>query len=389
MEDPPEQPAVPETPVGPRTLEFRFVGTGSEYFRIWIVNLVLTIFTVGLYYPFAKVRKLTYFHANTEIGGYPLSFHGDPKRMLRGYLIVGLSMGLYTLLSRISPIATIAALVVLTLAWPTLWHAALRFRLGNTGWLGLRGRFLGTRAGAYATLLPASFPSFLFVVAATLQGPAAGDHPQVPGPLYWITLLALVVATPWMLWVAKRYQHNHFAFAGERSEFSLKLGSVFGLGLRGFGVSMIASFLCVALLIAVVMLAGAQGSGAKGPQGFAATALSMAAFVVAFQIVMYPWFVARMQNAVWNHTQSQHFKTFSRLRARSLAWLNLKNWVLIVLTLGFYFPFAAIRTLKLRVEAMSLETRIDPEQLVSTETPGEIDAAGDAASDLMGFDVGL
>ena len=38
-----------------------FTASGSEYFRIWIVNLLLTLGTLGLYYPWARVRKLRYF----------------------------------------------------------------------------------------------------------------------------------------------------------------------------------------------------------------------------------------------------------------------------------------------------------------------------------------
>jgi hypothetical protein len=47
----------------PQRLKVEFTGSGSEYFRIWIVNLLLTIVTLSLYRPFAKARRLAYFHA--------------------------------------------------------------------------------------------------------------------------------------------------------------------------------------------------------------------------------------------------------------------------------------------------------------------------------------
>ena len=43
--------------------QLSFTGTGSEYFRIWIVNLLFTILTLGIYSAWAKVRKLRYFYA--------------------------------------------------------------------------------------------------------------------------------------------------------------------------------------------------------------------------------------------------------------------------------------------------------------------------------------
>src|SRR5690348_9519846 len=55
-----------------RRLSIRFSGGGGEYFRIWIVNLLLTIVTLSLYYPWAKVRKLRYFYGNTVVDGQPL-----------------------------------------------------------------------------------------------------------------------------------------------------------------------------------------------------------------------------------------------------------------------------------------------------------------------------
>jgi uncharacterized membrane protein YjgN (DUF898 family) len=47
--------------------QLRFTGSGAEYFGIWIVNLVLTIVTVGIYSAWAKVRRLQYFYRHTEL----------------------------------------------------------------------------------------------------------------------------------------------------------------------------------------------------------------------------------------------------------------------------------------------------------------------------------
>ena len=40
----------------PRTLAPSFTGDGKEYFRIWVVNLLLTLATFGIYSAWAKVR---------------------------------------------------------------------------------------------------------------------------------------------------------------------------------------------------------------------------------------------------------------------------------------------------------------------------------------------
>jgi Bacterial protein of unknown function (DUF898) len=84
----------PDTKISSHPIEFS--ASGSEYFRIWIVNLLLIVVTLGLYLPWARVRKLKYFYGNTRVDGDALDFHGDPKKMLRGMLLVGVFFALYS-----------------------------------------------------------------------------------------------------------------------------------------------------------------------------------------------------------------------------------------------------------------------------------------------------
>src|SRR6187402_1366842 len=81
--------AVAETAEPRRVLfPFEFRGDGGEYFRIWIVNLLLTIVTLGIYSAWAKVRRLRYFYGNTYLDGHSFEFHGRPLAILKGRLIV-------------------------------------------------------------------------------------------------------------------------------------------------------------------------------------------------------------------------------------------------------------------------------------------------------------
>ncbi len=77
---PPQPP-----PHAPQPLHFN--GNGAEYFGIWIVNLLLTIVTLGIYSAWAKVRRLQYFYRHTELAGSSFDFHGSPIRILIGRLI--------------------------------------------------------------------------------------------------------------------------------------------------------------------------------------------------------------------------------------------------------------------------------------------------------------
>src|SRR5271167_2635068 len=72
-----------------------FSGRGAEYFGIWIVNLLLTIITLGIYSAWAKVRRLKYFYRHTELAGSSFDFHGSPTKILIGRAIALLMLLAY------------------------------------------------------------------------------------------------------------------------------------------------------------------------------------------------------------------------------------------------------------------------------------------------------
>ncbi|TXT40622.1 MAG: hypothetical protein FD135_1048, partial [Comamonadaceae bacterium] len=190
-------------------LEIEFTGSGSEYFRIWIVNLLLTVVTLTLYLPWARARRLRYFMGNTLVGGQPLGFHGESGKMFKGYLLVLVFFGLYSVAGNISPTAGFIALLAVVGLWPALFKSSLQFRLGNTSWRSLRFGFDGSLGGAYAAMLPLFIPALILVGAQTLGVDV--KHP----PQWYVTVsavvgLSVIVVSPWLFWNLKQYQHNHY-----------------------------------------------------------------------------------------------------------------------------------------------------------------------------------
>ena len=386
---------------GEHRLRISFVGSGSEYFRIWIVNLLLTLVTLGLYYPFAKVRRLRYFHGATEVGGHPLSFHADPWKMLRGYLLVVVLFAAYGVAGQFSAVAGLVAFCIIAALWPALWHSSLRFRLANTGWRGLRLHFTGSRGGAYVALAPGFA---LVLVASTALLPAGDAEPGTPaqelGPGFWLVALLpllMALATPALLWLMRRYQQGHLALGAEETRFEVGMGRFYGLGLRVLGLTMLAAF--VAGLLAALLAFGSGMGGNAGGAGGAGEPPSLANLLfmlvpvlvvfVVFQAAIGPYLISRLQNLVWNGTRSAHLRFESALRFRALAALTLRNWLLIVITLGLYFPFAAVATARLRLQAVALVSTLHPDALFSQVERMSESAAGDAAADIAGIDLGL
>lgn len=383
----------------PRRLKVEFTGSGSEYFRIWIVNLLLTIVTLSLYRPFAKARRLAYFHGNTLVGGQPLGFHGNPWKMLRGYLLM-LSFGVvYALGSQFSPIAALVAVGSFVLLWPALWRASLQFRLANTSWRGLRMGFTGSLGGAYMTMLPGVLPWLGFVGAVFLMKPGA-DAAEAAAPatppdaalaLIGLSFVAMLALMPLSLAWLKRYQHNHYTYAGQRSQLDTGAGSFYGYVFKVIGVSLLVTVVSVVLIaILMFLVAGAGALTDMGPQAaMLAGVLGGLVFYGLYFVFTMPYAQSRLQNLVWGHTRSQSLRFGSALKMLPLGLLTLKNLVLVILTLGLYWPFAAVASARMRLQAVGIDLDGDITQWQASQTSGQNDATGDAAGDFFGIDMGL
>ena len=385
-------------PAAANTLEIAFTGSGSEYFRIWIVNLLLTLVTLGIYYPWAKVRRLRYFHGNTLVGGRPLGFHADPKKMLKGYLLVGVLLALYSVAGNFHAVAGLVAFVAVMLIWPALLKSSMQFRLANTSWRGLRFRFTGDLRGAYAAMLPLFVPALCLVAAGTF----VPDQEQPPMWYLYVSgsvMVGLVVVSPWLFQRLKAYQHNHYALASQHTRFHATIGMFYKLFAEVLVVYLAISVVLGVVLtlaafvgIAVLGLSGnpfTQGENAKSMWLMAATVFGFIALTLLFVSLIKPYVVTRLQNLVWAQTQTEDIRIHSRLKARSMVWLSIKNWFLVVFTLGLYWPFAAIARARMQLEAVSVASRIDLDALVSHARSHEGEAAGDAAGDLFGLDIGF
>ncbi|MDO9434250.1 YjgN family protein [Hydrogenophaga sp.] len=380
-------------------LDIRFTGSGSEYFRIWIVNLLLTLVTFTLYVPFARARRIAYFQNNTLVGGDPLGFHADPWKMFRGYLLV-LLLGLgYWAVSKFLPGLTWLAVVVFMVLWPALWRASLQFRLRNTSWRGVRLSFQGDLKSAYLSMLPFFLPALVFVLflpAVREDETMAREAANGLAALVGFVMLAFFALLPWLFARMKRYQHGGYAFAQERTQLQVGAGRFYALFFKTSAVSIVAGLLVggALVLVALLVLGGAEAMGALagGRAGFAGAVIMVVALGLIYllmPLVTMPYFAARFQNLLWGGTQSPKIGFESALRFRDLFRVTLVNWLLIVVTLGFYWPFAKVRTARLKLEAMSLEVEGPVDEWISRAQRSSQGVLGDAAGDFFGIDMGL
>jgi uncharacterized membrane protein YjgN (DUF898 family) len=74
-------------PTGPR-VELKFTGRADEYFRIWIICSLLSLLSLSLYRPWAKLRLRRYLASNWHLNGAHFEVDYDPWVNLRGRLLV-------------------------------------------------------------------------------------------------------------------------------------------------------------------------------------------------------------------------------------------------------------------------------------------------------------
>src|SRR6202171_2582999 len=98
--------------------QLQFTGSGSEYFGIWIVNMLLTIVTLGIYSAWAKVRRLQYFYRHTEVAGSSFDFHGSPTSILVGRVIALVMLIAYNYSVRLHSPLTIVILAGIAVIMP-------------------------------------------------------------------------------------------------------------------------------------------------------------------------------------------------------------------------------------------------------------------------------
>lgn len=348
----------PATPPTPERLVF--TGSGSEYFRIWIVNLLLTIVTLGIYSAWAKVRRLRYFYDNTRLAGSSFEYHGNPVAILKGRIVAVLLLGGYQLAFQYSPAAGFTMLALLMLAAPWLLWKSLQFKLHNSSYRGIRFGFRGNAGRAY---------------------------------LVYLVFPLLSVATLYLLWPfahqrMKKFQHEESRFGTTHFSFDATAGAFYVAYLIALGV-MTAGLVAIGVAFGGTMLAvfAAGGLAEAGPQFFGAIMLFFFA-IYAWLFMLFPLVMTLLQNLVWSHTGLGPHRFASRMKWTRASFITLTNVIGIVLTLGLYMPFATIRMMKYRLESISMTAAGSLDDFIAANE-ADTAATGEGMADLLDFDLSL
>jgi uncharacterized membrane protein YjgN (DUF898 family) len=368
------EPASADTPAIAR-LTPQFTGSGAEYFRIWIVNLLLTLATLGIYSAWAKVRRLQYFDRNTSLDGAVFDFRGDPKAILRGRLLALVLLLAYHYAFGFDLPVALAILGLLLLALPFLMRGALRFRLHNTFYRGLPLGFTGAVPGAYRAYLPLLVTFLLPAIAAVITP----DDPYIV-----VAASAPYLAWPWIHADMKSYQHRHLHYGGLDPDYDVSGLQFFEQYLKSTGL--LVAVMAATMALVFCMAAAAELAHIKNAAKWAPLFGGVMG-LYAFYLAAGPFMQVRIGNLTWSNTTFPGVTIFSDMKTWPFLKLQTANVILTMLTLGLYRPFAVVRVYRYRLVHVSLQVDGDLDARTAAMAPARGSATGDGAADFLGIDL--
>ena len=255
-------------------------------------------------------------------------------------------------------------IIALLLVMPWLVQRSIAFKLHNSSYRGLRFRFTGSVKDAYEAFLVWPIASYL-----TLGGLMPLAHQRI-----------------------KEYQHNHSAYGTAPFHFSAKAGDFYRIYLKILGLMFLMGLL-IPLIVYGIHLASPgifDGFKSKNPEVvgklIGVIFMVIMVFYLVFFLLVGPWFAARIQNLVWNHTALGVHVMASHVRARDLFKIYFTNFIAIILTLGLFKPFADIRVARYRLTHMALNAQSSLDEFFAQEQQA-VNALGEETANVFDVDI--
>ncbi|SEM16134.1 Uncharacterized membrane protein YjgN, DUF898 family [Syntrophus gentianae] len=312
-----------------KTYRFCFQGNGGTLFGIQIVNFLLIIVTLGVYYFWAKTRVRSYTWSQVDFCGDRFAYHGTGKEVLIGWLKAALFLGIPFLALKKIPIITgmsepviiagaLASSLLVMIFIPVATVGARRYRLSRTSLRGIRFSFRGKWQ---------EFAKIFF------------------GCLPWM-LLTLGFYRPY-------FEIRCQDFLIEKGYFGNKKFSFYGEGKDLLGSYVIAVLLAVPTLL-----------------------------------LSFVWYGYKKKKYIWNHISFESALFQSTITFGGIVGLYLVNGLILICTLGFGAPWAKVRTLRYYLEHLTLEGRVNLMDIV--QEARESSAFGEEVGDFFAleFDLG-
>jgi uncharacterized membrane protein YjgN (DUF898 family) len=345
-----------------RELPFRFTGNTSEYFRIWIVNTLLSIVTLGVYSAWAKVRRKQYFYRHTWLDGSSFEYLANPLTVLKSRLLIGAILIALGTSQHYAPVLYLTLLGLLVLATPWLLVKTLAFNARNSAYRNLRFAFAGRTGEAYG-----AYFAFLLVYIFTCG-----------------------FGYPYAEWRLTHFALTRHYFGDLAFRWTAKVADYYVAYLLAFLIVLPAYALLIAgAVIAAINEAGTGTPGPGAPPDLKLLLPSLAA-IYAYMLIPAAFLRARLSNLLFDGLGLEHHRFHANQRPLDVIRIYATNALAILFSLGLMIPWAQIRLARYRAEHLTLLAGGNLEALALGLDGGRT-AVGDAATDLgdLDFDLGL
>ncbi len=306
--------------------ELKFEGKGSELFGIFIDNLILNLFTFGIYYPWAKAKKLRFFYSSTSINNSYFHFSGNGKEMFFGLIkalavlfflnfiyetfIFGMAMDWMLLIGGIFYFLFFYFLIVIASV------GAKRYRMSRTSWRGIRFRFEGTLK---ETIILIAKGWVINILTLGLYYPYYLNHFQA----YWTS--------------RSSFGNIYFNYDGQGKD-------VFQIWIKGILIS-----------------------------------------TITFGIYLF-WLKANLHRYFWKHTTYSDTRIVSNLYGGIWLKESLIYILQVIFTFGFGMAWAEVRYKNFYLKTFRLEGKINLASIKQSEVR-RIDATGEGMADFFDLEM--
>ena len=387
-----------ETHQDPHLYNIEFRGNALEYWSIWIVNTLLTIITLGLYYPWAKVRNQRYFYGNTYIGDDNLDYLASPMQILIGRLIALAAFAIYYVVSSFYALWGLALALLLMVLGPWAIVRSLNFNARNsvlrsirfgfeasykqTGWVIYVLPLLCVTGLALLIFVPGYLLSDIDLAAALEYFKQAESEAQPLPPefasliasmsLFYIGFLLLIPYFNYRFtkfFIANhKYGTHAFRFDTSAKPYYLLAGRC----------------LLLAVILAVFAVLGNLFLIALAPS--LAVLVPVLGVISMLAVVMY-W-NAGIVNIQFNHAHlgdEVHFH--AQVSPARFGWISISNMLLILLSLGLLIPWAKVRMARYLASVITLECESGLNNFIADESK-KVSALGEQVGEVFDLDVG-
>ncbi len=383
---------------------FSFTGRGGEYFKIWIVNILLSIITLYIYSAWAKVRTRRYFAGNTVLDNSSFDYHATGKQILLGRIIAVVLLIIVTVGGVIDPFVSIGGFVILALLLPWAVWRSIKFNMRMTSYRNVRFGFDGKLGPMYMYLLV--MPLIPLLVAAVVAGGLyMSGIVAVPelASIGAVGVFAMYLMYPWVHKRLANYMLRNYRYGTAKFSGELSTGRFYAIYIKAFFLSLLVYFAVLLVGAGIAFLLSSLGilgpdffeSYFQNPEQFGQTGsiLGILAVVFFYLVIFFigtlitSYFRSRLREHLFdNGILDQRVDPESTVTARGLWWISISNILILVFTLGFGYPWTKVRMARYIADNTVVHAEDSLDNFVSDEKD-KVGALAEELGDAFDMDV--